>query len=103
MISIDNISQIRYRVFACETGLGEISSGDEIVGLTRAFTYAGTPSVITTLWTVNDRASYELMSVFCSNLKTMTKSEALRQALVKTMKEFSQPFFWAAYALIGEP
>ena len=46
---------------ACETGLGKISNGDEIVGLTRAFIYAGTPSVITTLWKVNDRASYELM------------------------------------------
>jgi CHAT domain-containing protein len=42
---------------ACETGLGKISSGDEIIGLTRAFIYAGTPSVITTLWKVNDRAS----------------------------------------------
>ena len=88
---------------ACETGLGKISSGDEIVGLTRAFIYAGTPSVITTLWKVNDRASYELMSAFYSNLKTMTKSEALRQAQLKTIKEFPQPFFWAAYTLTGEP
>jgi CHAT domain-containing protein len=87
---------------ACETGLGTISSGDEIIGLTRAFIYAGTPSVITTLWKVNDRASYELMSAFYSNLKTMTKSEALRQAQLKTMKEFPHPFFWAAYGLAGE-
>ena len=69
----------------------------------RAFIYAGTPSVITTLWTVNDRASYELMSVFYSNLKTMTNSEALRQAQFKTMKKFSQPVFWAAYARTREP
>jgi CHAT domain-containing protein len=88
---------------ACETGLGKISSGDEIIGLTRAFIYAGTPSVITTLWKVNDRASYELMREFYTNLKTMTKSEALRQAQLKTMKEFPQPFFWAAYGLTGEP
>ena len=88
---------------ACETGLGKNNSGDEIIGLTRAFIYAGTPSVITTLWKVNDRASYELMREFYSNLKTMTKSEALRQAQLKTMKEFPQPFFWAAYGLTGEP
>ena len=88
---------------ACETGLGKISSGDEIIGLTRAFIYAGTPSIITTLWKVNDRASYELMREFYSNLKTMKKSEALRQAQLKTMKEFPQPFFWAAYGLTGEP
>jgi CHAT domain-containing protein/Tfp pilus assembly protein PilF len=88
---------------ACETGLGKISSGDEIIGLTRAFIYAGAPSVITTLWQVNDRASYELMREFYLNLKTMKKSEALRQAQLKTMKEFPEPFYWAAYGLTGEP
>ena len=88
---------------ACETGLGKVSSGDEIVGLTRAFIYAGTPSIITTLWKVNDRASYELMREFYSNLKTMKKSEALRQAQLKTMKEFLEPFYWAAFGLTGEP
>lgn len=88
---------------ACETGLGKITSGDEIIGLTRAFIYAGTPSVITTLWKVNDRAAYELMRQFYSNLKTQKKSEALRQAQLKTMEQFPEPFFWAAYGLTGEP
>ena len=88
---------------ACETGLGKNNSGDELIGLTRAFIYAGTPSIVTTLWKVNDRASYELMREFYSNLQTMKKSEALRQAQLKTMKEFPQPFFWAAYGLTGEP
>jgi CHAT domain-containing protein len=83
--------------------LGKLSNGDELVGLTRAFIYAGTPSVIATLWKVNDRASYELMREFYSNLKTMKKSEALRQAQLKTMKEFPEPFYWAAYGLSGEP
>lgn len=88
---------------ACETGLGKITSGDEIIGLTRAFIYAGTPSVITTLWKVNDRAAYEVMRQFYSNLKTQKKSEALRQAQLKTMEQFPEPFFWAAYGLTGEP
>jgi CHAT domain-containing protein len=88
---------------ACETGLGKISNGDEIVGLTRAFIYAGTPSVITTLWKVNDRASFELMKEFYLQLKTQKKSAALRQAQLKTMKEFPEPFFWAAFGLTGEP
>jgi CHAT domain-containing protein len=44
---------------ACARGLGKISIGDEIIGLTRAFIYAGTTSVITTLWKVDDRASYK--------------------------------------------
>jgi CHAT domain-containing protein len=88
---------------ACESGLGKITSGDEIIGLTRSFIYAGTPSIVTTLWKVNDRTSYELMREFYSNLRTMKKSEALRQAQLKTMQEFPHPFFWAAYGLTGEP
>ena len=67
---------------ACETGLGKITSGDEIIGLTRA--------------------SYELMREFYTNLKTAKKSEALRQAQLRIMKEFPEPFFWAAYELNGE-
>jgi len=87
---------------ACETGLGKVTNGDEIIGLTRAFIYAGAPSVVTTLWKVNDRASYELVQEFYTNLKTAKKSEALRQAQLKIMKEFPEPFFWAAYELNGE-
>jgi CHAT domain-containing protein len=88
---------------ACETGLGKLSSGDELVGLTRAFIYAGTPSIVTTLWKVNDRASYELMREFYSRLKSAKKSEALRQAQLKVMEQFPEPFYWAAYQLTGEP
>jgi CHAT domain-containing protein len=88
---------------ACETGLGKLSTGDEMIGLTRAFIYAGTPSVVTTLWKVNDRASYEVMREFYQQLKTARKSEALRQAQLKTMEEFPEPFYWAAYGLTGEP
>ena len=43
---------------ACETGLGKLSRGDEVVGLQRAFLYAGTPAVVTTLWKVDDKATY---------------------------------------------
>jgi CHAT domain-containing protein len=88
---------------ACETGLGKLSNGDDLVGLTRAFIYAGTPSIITTLWKVNDRASYELMREFYQHLKSSKKVEALRQAQLTTMKEFPEPFYWAAYELTGEP
>jgi CHAT domain-containing protein len=88
---------------ACETGLGKLSNGDELIGLTRAFIYAGTPSIITTLWKVNDRASYELMKEFYQHLKNSKKVDALRQAQLTTMKEFPEPFYWAAYQLTGEP
>ena len=64
----------------CDTALGKLSSGDELVGLTRAFIYAGTPSVMASLWKVDDSSTAQLMSGFYKNLKTMTKVDALRQA-----------------------
>jgi CHAT domain-containing protein len=71
---------------ACETGLGKLSSGDELVGLTRAFIYAGTPSVVASLWNVEDSSTAQLMASFYKNLKTMTKVEALRQAQLNLIR-----------------
>jgi CHAT domain-containing protein len=70
----------------CETGLGKLSTGDELVGLTRAFIYAGTPSVMASLWKVDDSSTAHLMSNFYRNLKTMSKVEALRQAQLQLIK-----------------
>ena len=64
----------------CETALGKLSSGDELVGLTRAFIYAGTPSVVASLWKVDDASTAALMGSFYKNLKTKSKVESLRQA-----------------------
>ena len=88
---------------ACETGLGKLSRGDELVGLQRAFLYAGTPAVVTTLWKVDDRASFLLMRDFYDQLKTRGPAEALRRAQGATMGEFPHPFFWAAFTLTGMP
>jgi CHAT domain-containing protein len=71
---------------ACETGLGKLSSGDELVGLTRAFIYAGTPSVVASLWNVEDSSTAQLMASFYKNLKTMSKIEALRQAQLELIR-----------------
>lgn len=71
---------------ACETGLGKLSSGDELVGLTRAFIYAGTPSVMASLWNVEDSSTAQLMASFYKNLKTMSKVEALRQAQLELIR-----------------
>jgi CHAT domain-containing protein len=89
---------------ACETSLGKRNPGDEIISLTRAFIYAGTPSVITTLWKVNDRASYELIQAFYRQLQNgRSKAEALRQAQLTTLQKYPHPYYWAAYQLTGEP
>jgi CHAT domain-containing protein len=86
---------------ACETGLGKLSRGDELVGLQRAFLYAGTPAVVTTLWKVDDRASYELVRAFYERLAAAPAAEALRQAQLATLKTFPHPFQWAAFTLSG--
>lgn len=86
---------------ACETGLGKLSRGDELVGLQRAFLYAGTPAVITTLWKVDDRASYELVRAFYDRLPKSDPARALREAQIATAKRFAHPFAWAAFGLTG--
>ncbi len=89
---------------ACETGLGQLSRGDELVGLQRAFLYAGTPAVVTTLWKVDDRASFLLMRAFYDQLtQGRGPAEALRRAQDATMREFPHPFAWAAFGLTGAP
>jgi len=88
---------------ACETGLGKVASGDDVVGLTRGFLYAGAATIVASLWKVDDRATAELMRRFYDNLGRMDKLEALRQAQLETRKAFPAPFFWAAFQLIGNP
>ncbi|MEW5989628.1 MAG: CHAT domain-containing tetratricopeptide repeat protein, partial [Chloroflexota bacterium] len=88
---------------ACETQVGELSNGDEVAGLNRAFLYAGTPSVIASLWNVNDQATATLMESFYTHLQEgLGKAEALRQAQLDTRVEYPHPYYWAAFALTGD-
>jgi len=86
---------------ACETGLGKIASGDDVIGLTRGFLFAGASTVVASLWQVDDRATAELMTRFYEKLKSTDKREALRQAQFATRQKFPHPFFWAAFQLTG--
>jgi CHAT domain-containing protein/Tfp pilus assembly protein PilF len=89
---------------ACETNVGELSAGDEVVGLTRAFIFAGTPTVIASLWNVDDEATAILMASFYSHLQAgMGKAEALRQAQMEAREEYPSPYYWAAFVLSGDP
>ena len=87
---------------ACETGLGKVANGDDVVGLTRGFLYAGSRSIVASLWNVDDRATAQLMKAFYENLAGMNKEEALRQAQIRTRQDFPPPFFWAAFQLTGQ-
>jgi CHAT domain-containing protein/tetratricopeptide (TPR) repeat protein len=87
---------------ACDTAGGKIT-GDGIIGLSRSLISAGVPSVIVTLWAVPDAPTAELMQAFYRNLQTNPdKAQALRQAMLATMKTHPQPRDWAAFTLIGE-
>ncbi len=88
---------------ACDTGRGRVT-GDGIIGLSRAFIAAGVPSVIVSLWAVPDAPTANLMTVFYQNLQQkQDKAQALRQAMLATMKQHPNPRDWAAFTLVGEP
>jgi CHAT domain-containing protein/Tfp pilus assembly protein PilF len=86
---------------ACDTGRGQIT-GDGVIGLSRSFMSAGVPSVMVSLWAVDDDSTSMLMTEFYRQWQqNPDKAQALRQAMLKTMKEYSSPRDWAAFTLIG--
>jgi CHAT domain-containing protein len=92
---------------ACSTGLGKLMSGEGILGLTRAFFYAGARNVAVSLWNVNDSATAALMTSFYRNLnRGLPKTEAMRQAklaLIRgTQSTWRHPYFWAPFVIEGE-
>lgn len=87
---------------ACDTGQGKIT-GDGVIGLSRSLISAGTPSVIVSLWSIPDAPSALLMTEFYRNFTANPdKAQALRQAMLTTMKQNRNPYNWAAFTLIGE-
>lgn len=92
---------------ACETALGEFQQGEGIISLARGFSYAGAKSVITTLWSIDDKNTSKLMQLFYQHLHAgATKDAALRQAKLDLMEtgthELAHPYYWAAFIPIGE-
>jgi CHAT domain-containing protein len=87
---------------ACETALGEVANGDDVVGFTRGFLYAGTSSIISSLWKVDDKATSILMQQFYKSLEESDKRSALRTAQLKIKDNYnSHPYFWAAFQITG--
>ena len=90
---------------ACDTGRGRIT-GEGILGLTRAFMRAGAKTVVSSLWRVPDDATADLMVTFHQALldgSGMSKSAALRQAMLATMDKHPDPINWAAFTVVGDP
>jgi CHAT domain-containing protein len=92
---------------ACETGLSQLSPGDELLGLTRALMHAGAERVLTSLWAVDDAATATLMREFYRRLmQGMSASRALRESqreLRDGNPAWRHPYFWAAFTLAGRP
>jgi CHAT domain-containing protein/Tfp pilus assembly protein PilF len=95
---------------ACETGVGEVRSGEGVYGLRRAFTQAGAKRLVMSMWEVPDRETKELMVNFFGNLqKGAGHAEALRQAAlmqrdrVKKRYGHDHPYYWGAFVFLGDP
>jgi CHAT domain-containing protein len=87
---------------ACETALGKVANGDDVVGFTRGFLYAGARSIVSSLWKVDDQATSILMQEFYKELQEKDKREALRTAQLKVKNTYnSHPYFWAAFQITG--
>ena len=87
---------------ACETGLGSVLRGDDVLGLARGFLYAGSRNIVASLWEVDDDATAQLMKSFYQRLLAGTsRRQALREAQLALRKDFPDPFFWAAFGLTG--
>ena len=96
---------------ACETARGKFSKGEGVIGLSRAFIYAGTKNLIISLWKVADLPTTELMTKFYEHLLDENKklsgdinfNTALHQAKIDLINsEYGHPFFWSSFILIGK-
>lgn len=92
---------------ACETGISEIKTGDELYGFSRALLYAGASSVLLTLWPVYADTTAEWMEIFYKDIlndlsgNETTKAKAFQQATIKLFEEYKNPEIWAPFILIG--
>ena len=87
---------------ACQTGLGDIRSGDDVVGMNRAFIFAGTHSLMSSLWRVSDVSTAILMKQFYRNYMTYGKAESLSRAMQHVKNRYPHPGYWGAFSLTGD-
>ena len=94
---------------ACETGLGKLSKGEGIIGLSRALLFAGTNNIIVSLWQVADKSTSDLMIHFYDNLlvnekKKIPYAQSFREAKLKLIEnnKYAHPYFWSPFILIGQ-
>lgn len=106
-LTAESIEAIKLRsavvvLSACETGLAEAGSGDEMVGLVRAFLVAGAARVVASLWPIDDQVTADFMARFYAELRAGKRpAAALQTAQRDLMRHHSHPFYWAGFCLFG--
>ena len=87
---------------ACETGLGDIRSGEGVYGLQRAFQVAGAEALVMSMWKVDDAATQMLMTSFYSSwIRLGNKQKAFREAQLQLMARFKDPYYWGSFVMMG--
>jgi CHAT domain-containing protein/Tol biopolymer transport system component/Tfp pilus assembly protein PilF len=87
---------------ACQTALGKVTSGDDIIGLNRSFFYAGTHALMSSLWLVSDVSTAMLIKHFYRAYVRSNKADSLRDALLHTRNWYPHPGYWGAFILVGD-
>lgn len=87
---------------ACETGLGDITQGEGVYGLQRAFIVAGAKTLIMSMFKVNDEATQKLMVNFYHKwIETGNKRQSFLEAKKELRNEYKEPIYWGAFIMIG--
>lgn len=87
----------------CETGTNEVTAGDDLVGLSRGFLYAGASSLLVSLWRVFDASTATFMKYFYSQLTSGSSlTDSWQHAVLRTKAEWPHPYYWAPFVLIGK-
>ncbi|MGH8081748.1 MAG: CHAT domain-containing protein, partial [Lysobacter sp.] len=101
-LNLNNVSLVT--LSACESGLGRVADGDEVLGFTRSFLSAGASALVASLWPVPDRDTERLMTTFYRDLRSgqdLQRAMQAGQLAVLERPDTSHPFYWASFNLIG--
>ena len=86
----------------CQTGLGKVKTGDDVIGMNRSFLYGGTHAILSSLWRVSDISTAILLKQFYRRYMSDNKAESLRRAILHVKNIYPHPGYWGAFVLTGD-